>query len=102
MIFSTPADKQLLAEKQTQIFKTTFFRFYLLNIRKNKEVNLRAADCMTHQYIFPEHPWLKGLPSFDFKCMQDSVHLHFFQSSVLSLPILAICQQIQNKDIIHS
>lgn len=101
MIFSTPTDKKLLAEKQMQIFKTTFFRLYLLSVRKNTEVNLRAADCMTHQCIFPEHSGVKGWLSFDFKRMQGSVHLHFFQLSVLSLAILAICQHIQNKEIVH-
>lgn len=62
ILTSIPTDKKLLAEKQMQVFKTTFFRLYLLSIRKNTEVNLRAADCMTHQYIFPEHSGVKGLP----------------------------------------
>lgn len=38
MIFGTPIDKKLLAEKQTQMFKTTSFSLYLLGIRKNTDV----------------------------------------------------------------
>lgn len=57
---------------------------------------------MTHHCISPEHSQVKGWLSFDLKCMQNSLHLHSFQSSALSLAIPAICQQIQNKEIIHS